>query len=104
LNIAGSESLCSINRSGSFPIKPRAHFFSSLEERNGFLCDLHFSASPGIATLARYANLGCKGSETPKLDSIPATQSFDDFVKYGVDYVRYVSLKKVRVLSGNAPY
>jgi hypothetical protein len=58
LNIAGSESLCSINGSGSFPIKPRAHFFSSLEERNGFLCDLHFSASPGIATLARYANLG----------------------------------------------
>jgi hypothetical protein len=49
----------SINRSGSFPIKSRADFFSGLEEEwNGFFCDLHFSASPGIAPLARSANLG----------------------------------------------
>jgi hypothetical protein len=54
----GLPGFCSINRSGSFPIKPRAHFLSGLEERNEFLCDLHFSAGPGIAPLARSANLG----------------------------------------------
>jgi hypothetical protein len=100
----GYESFCSINRSSSFPIKPRTHFFSGLEERKDSLCDLHFSAGLGIAPLARSANLGRKGSETPKLDSISATQSFDDFVKYRVDDVLYVSLVKVRVLRSDAPY
>ena len=50
--------LCLTNRPVSFLIKPRAHFFSGLEERNDFLCDLHFSAGLGIAPLARSANLG----------------------------------------------
>ena len=50
--------LCLTNRPVSFLIKPRAHFFSGLEERDDFLCDLHFSAGLGIAPLARSANLG----------------------------------------------
>ena len=43
-----------------------------------------------------------KSSETPKLDSIPATQGFDDFVNYRVDDLLYVLLIKVRVLRDNA--
>jgi hypothetical protein len=58
----------------------------------------------GLRPLRAPRILAEKGSETPKLDSIPATQSFDDFVKYGVDDVRYVSLVKVRVLRSDAPY
>src|SRR5262249_35611365 len=54
----GLPRLCLTNRPDSFLIKPRAHFFSGLEVRNDFLCDLHFSAGHGIASLARSANLG----------------------------------------------
>jgi hypothetical protein len=43
----GLTGLCLTNGPDSFLIKPRAHFFSGLEERNDFLCDLHFSAGLG---------------------------------------------------------
>ena len=52
------QSATSINGSGSFPIKARAHFFSGLEERKDSLCDLHFSAGLGIAPRARSTTLG----------------------------------------------
>jgi hypothetical protein len=85
-------------------LKPRAHFFAGLEEWNDLLCNLHFSTGLGISTFARSANLGSKDSETPKLNSIPATQSFDDLVKYHVDDLLYVALVKVPVLRSDASY
>ena len=45
--------------------------------------------------------------KTPKSrssNSVPATQSFDDFVNYRVDDVLYVPLIEVRVLRSDAPY
>jgi hypothetical protein len=52
----------------------------------------------------RSAGLGRKRTKTPQLDPITATQSFGDFVQYCGDDLVNVSLKKVRVLSGNALY
>jgi hypothetical protein len=46
--------------------------------------------------------LNGKRSETPQLNSITATQSFDDFDRYRGDDLLYVPRKKVGVLRGNA--
>jgi hypothetical protein len=104
LNIAGSESLCSINRSGSFPIKPRAHFFSSLEEGHGFLCDRDGNSSARIAASPRCAKLSRKRAETPQLHSIPARQSYNDLVQYRVEDFLDIPLVNVGVPRRNAVY
>jgi hypothetical protein len=84
-----------------FRIKPHTHLFSSFEEGNGLLRDLDDDASTRVAPRVRSAGLGRKRSETPELDSITAPQSFGDFVQYCGDDLVNVSLKEVRVLSGN---
>jgi hypothetical protein len=88
----------------ALPIKPWAHLFSSFEKGNGLLRDLDDDASTRVAPRVRSASLGRKRTETSQLDSITATQSFGDFVQYCGDDLVNVSLKKVRVLSGNALY
>jgi hypothetical protein len=93
---------CSINRSGSFPIKPRAHFFSGLKERNDFCATCTSAPVLGLRPLRAPRILPEK--TPPKLDSIAAIQSFDDFVNYRVDDVLYVPLVKVRVLRSDALY
>jgi hypothetical protein len=96
--------ISSADRSFGFAIKPHTHFFSSFEEGNGLLCDLDDDASTRVTPRVCSAGLGRKRSETPQLDSITALQSFGDFVQYCGDDLINVSLKKVRVLSGNTLY
>jgi hypothetical protein len=80
------------------------HALSPLEVGNSFLCDRDGNTSTRIAPLMCSSVLNWKRSETPQLNSITATQSFDDLVQYRGDDLLYVPLKKMRVLRGNAFY
>jgi hypothetical protein len=98
-------SATSINESGSFPIKSRGISFPVL------LCDLQLQRRSWDCAPCALREFRLKRLRTPKLDSIPATQSFDDFVNYRVDDVLYVPLSslcpaeiKVRVLRSDAAY
>jgi hypothetical protein len=73
-------SRCSTNLQRSFPIKSLSHFFSSLEEGNGFLSDRDDNSSAGIAASPRSAEPSRKRSKTPQLHSISVRQSFNDLV------------------------
>jgi hypothetical protein len=73
-------SRCSTNLQRNFPVESLSHFFSSLEEGNGFLSDRDDNSSAGIAASPRSAELSRKRSETPQLHSISARQSFNDLV------------------------
>jgi hypothetical protein len=92
------------NLQRSFPINSLSHFFSSLEEGNGFLSDRDDNSSAGIAASPRSAELSRKRSETPQLHSISARQSFNDLVQYCVDDFLNIPLVKVRVPRRNALY
>jgi hypothetical protein len=66
-------------------IKSLTPVFSSFEGGNGFLCDWDDSSGTGVTPLARSPELSRKRSETSQLHSVSATQSFYNFVQYGVD-------------------
>jgi hypothetical protein len=63
-------SRCSTNLQRSFPIKSLSHFFSSLEEGNGFLSDRDDNSSAGIAASPRSPEPSRKRSKPPQLHSI----------------------------------
>ena len=58
----------------------------------------------GLHPLHALRSLAEKTPKPRSSNSIPAIQSFDDFVNYRVDDVLYVPLVKVRVLRSDAPY